>query len=85
MSGGELVRPYECPERWDHIMQQLHDRGLRDVADPQPLDMAPVEKVHNQDYLQFLAQAWSRWEAEDYAGDAIPAVIPARRMRQKIP
>ena len=85
LSGGELVRPYECPERWDHIMQRLNEQGLRDVADPRPLDMALVAKVHDPGFLEFLANAWSRWEAESNPGEAIPAVIPARRMRQKVP
>jgi len=85
LCGGELVRPYDCPERWDHIMQRLLEQGLHDVIDPEPLDMAPVAEVHSDDFLEFLAQAWSLWEAEDYSGDAIPAVVPARRMRQKVP
>ncbi len=83
--GGVLVRPFECPERWDYIMQRLSEQGLQQVVDPPPLDMTPVRKIHGEDFLSFLAEAWALWEAENYAGEAIPSVIPARRMRQKAP
>lgn len=85
LCGGELVRPYECPERWDHIVARLRECGFYDIIEPQPLDLDVVAKVHSTGFLHFLAQAWSLWEAERYAGDAIPAVVPARRMRQKEP
>ena len=29
LSGGELVRPYECPERWDYIVKALSDAGFQ--------------------------------------------------------
>ena len=83
--GGELVRPFECPERWDYIMQRLQQQGFDEYVDPQPLDMRVLKKVHADDFLEFLEQAWSLWQAEDYAGDAIASVFPARRMRQKVP
>ena len=52
--GGELVRPFECPERWDYIMGRLTDQGFADLVDPDPLDMGLVAKIHDANYLRFI-------------------------------
>lgn len=85
LSGGELVRPYECPERWDYIVKALADSGYSAPQEPNPLDWTAVNKVHGADYLRFLEHAWSLWEAEGFNGEALPSVIPARRMQQREP
>ncbi len=83
--GGELVRPFECPERWDYIVARLKDVGMTDMCPPGSLDMTGVNKVHSSAFLTFLQDAWSLWEAEGFKGEAIPTVVPARRMRQREP
>ncbi len=83
--GGEFVRPYECPERWDFIISALEKRGHTDMCEPQDLDMRPVIKVHAEPYLRFLETAWLLWEQAGYKGEAIPTVVPARRMQQREP
>jgi len=83
--GGQLVRPYECPERWDYVMQSLKDQGLTDHSPPDPLDMSEVRQIHSPEFLAFLETAWHQWEQEGFDGEAIPTVIPARRMRQREP
>ncbi len=83
--GGELVRPFECPERWDYIEKGLHAIGLTDFHGPAPFDRAQAERVHSEDFIAFLETAWSQWQAEGFKGDAIPTVFPARRMRQRVP
>ena len=85
LSGGELVRPYECPERWDYIIQALTDCGLTDLQDPNPIDMDNVKQIHTSEFLHFLENAWQQWRAEGFQGEAIPTVFPARRMCQKEP
>ncbi|MEM7426449.1 MAG: histone deacetylase family protein [Pseudomonadota bacterium] len=80
--GGEFVRPFECPERWEHIMARLKACGFDDFSAPGALDWDPVRKIHTAPYLTFLEEAWARWEAEGMNGEAVPTVIPARRMRQ---
>ncbi len=85
LSGGELVRPYECPERWDYIVQALAAGGFIEPELPSPLNMITVNKVHHQNYLEFLATAWDLWEAQGFNGEAIPSVVPARRMQQREP
>lgn len=83
--GGELVVPFERPVRWDIIVEQLEAVGMLDGIDPDPLNMVTVQKIHDARFLRFLATAWDMWTAEDYDGDAIPTVIPARRMQQREP
>lgn len=85
LSGGELVRPYECPERWDHIVHALTTSGFQHPDEPDSLDMQSVRMVHSEDYLHFLKTIWDQWEAEGYNGEALPTVIPARRMQQREP
>lgn len=83
--GGELVRPFECPERWDYIVERLRAQGYTDFVEPGELDLALVQRVHAPDFIEFLQTAWDQWAAEGFAGDAIPMVIPARRMSQRRP
>ena len=83
--GGELVRPFECPERWEHIVNRLKACGFEDFAEPDALDWTPVNKIHDAAYLEFLRNAWALWTKEGYQGEALPTVVPARRMQQREP
>lgn len=85
LAGGELVRPFECPERWDYIIQSLQNRGYRELLEPDELDFQLVEKIHSPGFLEFLQNAWQLWEREGFNGDALPTVFPARRMQQREP
>jgi len=85
LAGGKLVRPYECPERWEYIHRALKIAGHTDLREPGPLDMSLVAKIHDADYLTFLENAWREWQQEGFDGEAIPTVFPARRMQQRVP
>lgn len=80
LSGGELVAPFECPERVAHILARIATAGLGPVEPPAEHGLGPVGRVHHADYLDFLATAWERWRAEGNRGEAIPTVWPSRRM-----
>jgi acetoin utilization deacetylase AcuC-like enzyme len=85
LSGGLFVRPFECPERWQHIMDRLGARGFKDFAEPAALDMGPVRQIHDQGFLEFLETAWDRWLAEGYEGEILATCFPARRMQVRKP
>ncbi|MGB5212133.1 MAG: histone deacetylase family protein [Anderseniella sp.] len=85
LSGGLFVRPFECPERWQHIMDRLGVRGFKDFAEPAALDMGPVRQIHDQGFLEFLETAWDRWLAEGYEGEILATCFPARRMQVRKP
>jgi len=83
--GGELVVPFERPERWDIIVECLTAQDMTDFVDPDPLNMDTVKAIHDAGFLYFLETAWEQWRAEGYKGEALPTVIPARRMQQREP
>jgi len=85
LSGGVLVRPFECPERWQYIVDELRRRELSDFVAPEPFNQQSVHAVHSSEFVQFLETAWSEWQAAGFDGDAIPTVFPARRMQQRVP
>jgi acetoin utilization deacetylase AcuC-like enzyme len=85
LSGGLFVRPFECPERWQHIMDRLGVRGFSDFAEPAALDMEPVRQIHDEGFLEFLETAWDRWVAEGYDGEILATCFPARRMQVRKP
>ena len=85
LTGGVFVRPFECPERWQHIMDRLGERCFKDYVDPSKLDMGPVKQIHDEGFLEFLETVWGKWTAEGYAGEVMPTCFPARRMQVRKP
>jgi acetoin utilization deacetylase AcuC-like enzyme len=83
--GGEFVRPFECPERWEHIMDRLGERGFKDMLDPDTLDMSPVRQIHDEEFVEFLETAWDQWQKAGYKGEILATCFPARRMVVKKP
>ncbi|MDH4169821.1 MAG: histone deacetylase family protein [Acidimicrobiia bacterium] len=82
---GDLVPPFECPERWDHIVAALEGAALGEVATPRPLPDTLLPRVHDERYLAFLSTAHDVWRAEGHRGDMIPTCFPARRMAPREP
>ncbi|MEO1457997.1 MAG: histone deacetylase family protein [Pseudomonadota bacterium] len=84
--GGELVAPFECPERVEHILARIAERRLGPVEEPAAHGEAPLLRVHDAGYLRFLAGCWEDWVSAGFKGEAMPTVWPSRRMpRQVIP
>lgn len=78
---GELVRPFECPERWDHIVAALDAVGMDDRLAPDPVDLGRVGAVHDGAYVEFLRTFWAEWTAAGHTNDAIPTMFPVRGLR----
>ncbi len=83
--GGRLVPPHECPQRAEIVLERVRAVGLGEVAAPSRFGMAPVLKVHDQKFVEFLQSAWADWAATGNLGEAIPDCWPARRMMQRCP
>jgi acetoin utilization deacetylase AcuC-like enzyme len=83
--GGELVRPHESPERAQIVLERVQAQRLGRVIAPASFGAAPLLRVHDPEYLEFLAQAWGEWVAAGNRGEAIPDCWPARRMSQRRP
>ena len=86
LSGGELVRPFESPERVEYILNEISKRKLGPIIEPNIKDLNIIYKVHNKEYVNFLENAWKEWVEEGFKGEAIPTVWPSRSMNSnKIP
>ena len=55
---GALVRPFECPERWDHVVAALDSAGFDDRTKPDAVDLDRVCRVHDPAYVAFLEEFW---------------------------
>jgi acetoin utilization deacetylase AcuC-like enzyme len=83
--GGELVRPHESPERAQIVLERIQTQRLGQVIAPAKFAAAPLLRVHDREYMEFLEQAWDEWVAAGNRGEAIPDCWPARRMAQRRP
>ena len=55
--GGELVPPFECPERMDFILEALKERPIGTLKEPNNYGDAIINQNHDADYLSFLDTA----------------------------
>jgi acetoin utilization deacetylase AcuC-like enzyme len=83
--GGRLVAPHECPERAEIVLERVRTVGLGEIMPPSRFGLAPVLKVHDPQFVEFLAGAWRDWVAAGNLGEAIPDCWPARRMTLRCP
>ncbi|MEJ2016495.1 MAG: histone deacetylase family protein [Limibacillus sp.] len=83
--GGVLVPPFECPERVEIVMNRIQEVGLGEVIGPDSFGLDPIRRIHQPDFLDFLANCWSEWQAAGFKGEAIAPNWPARRMVQRPP
>jgi acetoin utilization deacetylase AcuC-like enzyme len=83
--GGRLVPPHECPERAEIVIERVRTLRLGEITAPSRFGRAPVLKVHDPAFVDFLQSAWTEWVATGNQGEAIPDCWPARRMSQRCP
>jgi acetoin utilization deacetylase AcuC-like enzyme len=83
--GGRLVPPHECPERAEIVIERVRTLRLGEITAPSRFGLAPVLKVHDPAFVDFLQSAWTEWVATGNQGEAIPDCWPARRMSQRCP
>ncbi len=83
--GGELVRPFECPQRVQYVLDRIHSVGLGRVIPPENFGIKPIHRIHDAEFIEFLQTCWAQWKAEGFNGEAIPTCVPARGMQQRLP
>ncbi|MCP4768474.1 MAG: histone deacetylase family protein [Gammaproteobacteria bacterium] len=83
--GGELVPPFECPIRAEHILQRVKEVSLGEIIAPDSFDIEALTRIHDPTFLHFLETCWQEWVAVGYKGEAIATCWPARGMRQRVP
>ncbi|MEO0392012.1 MAG: histone deacetylase family protein [Pseudomonadota bacterium] len=79
---GHLVKPYERPQRAELIIKQVRQSALGQVEEPQDYGIAPIAKVHDPAFIDFLEQAWARWSDLGRTHDALPLCWPVRNLGQ---
>jgi acetoin utilization deacetylase AcuC-like enzyme len=77
--GGQRVPYFETPERAERILRALQETGWAEVLPPADFGLDPILAVHDPDYVQFLASAWTEWQAAAPGPDPDerPALLPA--------
>jgi len=78
---GAIKPSFEMPSRVDMVLDRIKKTGLGDIIGPSEFGLAPVLRIHDAAYVQFLEQAWSRWQASGRLNDAVPLVFPVRGLR----
>lgn len=78
LSRGQMRTPLETPERTDNILRGLTSLGHQ-VLEPEDHGRAPLERVHDAGYLDFLEHAYRRWHEipEDW-GDEVMSNVYVR-------
>jgi len=87
MFRGELVPCFEKPDRVDHVLRELKQRGLGPIETAPQFPDSALVRVHSQRYLDFLSGAWDEWVALDPANaqrDAMPSFWPIRTFRSDV-
>ncbi|MFT5504655.1 MAG: acetoin utilization deacetylase AcuC-like enzyme [Gammaproteobacteria bacterium] len=83
--GGELVPPFECPVRAEHVLNRVKEVSLGNIIAPTNFDIDRITRIHDSGFLQFLETCWEDWVKAGYKGEAMPTCWPARGMQQRIP
>lgn len=77
-----LLQPcFEMPSRADTVLARVQAVGLGAVQAPESFGLAPVLRVHDCGFVDFLSTAWQEWAATGRTHDALPLVWPVRGMR----
>ncbi|WP_281180392.1 histone deacetylase family protein [Terasakiispira papahanaumokuakeensis] len=86
LKDGQLVPCFEKPARADMILAQLREAHLGAIKTPEEVYpevqshwQQTLAKVHSQDYIDFLANAWREWSAAGHQHDMLPLAWPPRR------
>jgi len=83
--GGLRVPYLENPDRMDRILKALHSVDWANIQEPKDFGLGPLLAVHDKEYLDFLASAWTEWLATDPKDPStlLPATFALRRHPHK--
>ncbi len=83
--GGLRVPYLENPDRMDKILTALRTVDWADIHEPTDFGLDPILAVHDKEYLDFLASAWTEWlaTAPQDSSTLLPATFALRRHPHK--
>src|ERR1700734_281879 len=82
---GRLTPAVEIPERVERVKARIEARKLGPILAPDEFGDAPIARVHDAQFVQFLSGAYDEWRKaypRDTA-DAIPSSWPAHGLRDR--
>ena len=85
LNNGQLMPCFETPSRADMVLEQVKRTGLGPINEPQDFGLAPIKRVHDPKFVDFIQQAWERWSALGREHDMLPLAWPPRRMPARCP
>ncbi|HSD69876.1 MAG TPA: histone deacetylase family protein [Woeseiaceae bacterium] len=85
-SGDDYKASPECPERANHVIAALQDAGLGEMRGPAAFDARKLIRVHAQEYVDFLQNAWAQWQqAGMKASNARAQTFVCAGLRDQVP
>ncbi len=78
---GTIQPSFEMPRRVEMVLDRIKQTALGDIVEPADYGLAPVLRIHDARYVNFLEQAWPRWQALNRCHDALPNAWPIRGLR----
>lgn len=81
---GAIFETEELPQRAENLHQAVQQAGLGDITSPKDHGLAPVLKVHDPEYIQFLQTIYTQYtEYFQSPTPAIPATFSGRQIRRR--
>ena len=72
----------ECPARANNVIKEIRDQGFGEIIPPDQFGDEKLLRIHAEDYLQFLKDVWTEWEASNENGvNARPDTFVGAGMR----
>lgn len=83
--GGLRVPYLENPDRMDRILDALQKTDWAEILAPKDFGLDPIYAVHDREYVDFLASAWTEWLASEARDKStlLPATFALRRQPPK--
>lgn len=78
ISDGMLKPAVEIPSRATMVRDRVIAERLGELLEPRDFGRAPLRRVHDAGYLEFLESFWERWTGAGRSGEAFPFVWPVR-------
>lgn len=82
---GAMVAPFECPKRAEYVLSRLQEVRLGEISPPVDHGLAPVLRIHDKDYVEFLRTVWNEWVKAGFGGQVMPNSWPGRNMVYRRP
>ncbi|WP_013323525.1 histone deacetylase family protein [Gloeothece verrucosa] len=77
---GQLRPPVENAQRVETVLSRIRSVGLGSVLPALERGLAPILRVHEQAFVDFLQNAWSEWVKVYGEREALPLIWPTRTL-----